>query len=59
MYSTEEMKKIAATARYDTLKAIYTVGSGHPGGCLSAVDIFTVLYFHTMNLDPENPSWED
>lgn len=59
MYSTEELKKIAGTIRYDTLKAIYTVGSGHPGGCLSAVEILTVLYFHTMNIDPGKPDWED
>ena len=57
--TVEELKKIAADARYDTMKAINTVRSGHPGGCLSAVDIFTVLYFHTMKVDPQNPKWED
>ena len=59
MYSVEELKKMAKTIRYDTMKAIYTVGSGHPGGSLSAADIFTVLYFYKMKLKPEEPSWED
>ena len=59
MYSIEELKKIANTARYDTMAAINTVRSGHPGGCLSAADILTVLYFHTMKIDPQNPKWED
>jgi len=59
MYSVEELKKIANTARYDTLKAFSVVRSGHPGGCLSAADIFAVLYFHTLRIDPKNPKWED
>ncbi|MCF6093436.1 transketolase [Microaerobacter geothermalis] len=33
--------------------------SGHPGGSLSAADILTVLYFHVMNVDPENPRMPD
>ena len=59
MYSVEELKKLANTLRYDTLKAIYTVRSGHPGGCLSAAEIMAVLYFHTLRIAPENPKWED
>ena len=59
MYTIEEMNRIARESRYDVLKAIYTVKSGHPGGCLSVMDILTVLYFHTMNVDPQNPQWAD
>lgn len=59
MYSVDELKRLANDARYDTLKAINTVRSGHPGGCLSAAEILTVLYFHTMRIDPENPKWAD
>ena len=59
MYSMEELKKLANVIRYDTLKAIHVVGSGHPGGCLSATDILTVLYFHTLRIDPENPKWPE
>ena len=59
MYSVDELKQLANTLRYDTLKAIYTVRSGHPGGCLSAAEIITVLYFHAMKIDPQRPKWED
>ena len=59
MYSAEALQKLANTLRYDTLKAIYTVKSGHPGGCLSAAELITVLYFHTMKIDPQNPKLED
>ena len=34
-------------------------GSGHPGGSLSAADIVTCLFFHTLRHDPKNPQWED
>lgn len=34
-------------------------GSGHIGGALSAMDIFTILYFHSMQLDVTDPKWED
>lgn len=34
-------------------------GSGHPGGSLSAADIVSVLFFDTMNLDPEQPKWSE
>ena len=37
----------------------YHAKSGHPGGSLSAADIFTYLYFREMKVDPENPAWED
>lgn len=59
MYSVEQLEKLARTIRYDTLKAIHVVGSGHPGGCLSATDILTVLYFHTLRIDPQNPKWPE
>jgi transketolase len=35
------------------------VGAGHLGGALSAADILTVLYFHTLRIDPKRPDWED
>ena len=37
----------------------YHAKSGHPGGSLSAADIFTYLYYKELNVDPKNPSWED
>ncbi len=55
----DELKRIADDARFDTLKAFNTVRSGHPGGCLSSAEIITVLYFHVMNIDPQNPKMPD
>jgi len=54
-----QLKGMATKARIDTLKAIHKAKSGHPGGSLSAIDILTVLYFHTMRIDPKNPKWPD
>lgn len=38
---------------------LYQAGSGHPGGSLGAVEIFTSLYFNTIRHQPDNPNWED
>jgi transketolase len=53
------LQKIATKARIDCLKTIHKAKSGHPGGSLSAMDILTVLYFHTMRIDPKVPKWPD
>ncbi|MGL1890558.1 MAG: transketolase [Spirochaetaceae bacterium] len=45
--------------RHLCLKTIVWAGSGHVGGSLSAMDIMTVLYHKHMNIDPNNPKWED
>ncbi len=55
----QHFKKVANVLRCEAIKMIYTAGSGHPGGALSAADIVTVLYFHVMRIDPKNPHWED
>jgi transketolase len=41
------------------IKMLAEAGSGHPGGSLSAVEIVTALYFHVMNIKPEEPYWPD
>lgn len=41
----------------DTLT--HTGGSGHTGGPLGMADVFTAMYFHILNHDPENPDWPD
>ncbi len=46
---------LAAKARLLGLKAVHTCASGHIGGSLSAMDILTTLYFHTMRVDPKRP----
>ena len=57
--SIDELKEKAIEMRKMILTMIYKAQSGHPGGSLSATDIMTALYFHAMQVDPENPKWED
>ncbi|HIX83172.1 MAG TPA: transketolase [Candidatus Megamonas gallistercoris] len=57
--SVSELKKIAIELRKTAVTMIYEAQSGHPGGALSAADIVTALYFKEMNIDPQNPKWED
>ncbi|MFZ5969475.1 MAG: transketolase [Bacillota bacterium] len=54
-----KLQQIATEIRKDIIRAVHAAGSGHPGGSLSAADILTVLYFHKMNVDPQNPKLED
>ena len=49
-----KLEKTANDIRVNIIKQTYNAGSGHPGGSLSAADILTMLYFHEMNIDPEN-----
>ncbi|MBO4864908.1 MAG: transketolase [Eubacterium sp.] len=57
-----EIKELAITAnkiRQGILTATFNAKSGHPGGSLSATEIFTYLYFQEMNIDPADPKKED
>ena len=54
-----ELKKTANEVRKGIVTAVHSAQSGHPGGSLSAADIFTYLYFEEMNIDPENPKKPD
>ncbi|HHV59782.1 MAG TPA: transketolase [Clostridiaceae bacterium] len=56
---TDEFKKIAYRIRKHIIEGTFNAGSGHPGGSLSCTDILTVLYFHSMNIDPKNPKAPD
>jgi len=51
------LKTIAKELRIWIIRMIAEAGSGHPGGSLSAIDILTVLFFHTMRHRPQEPSW--
>ena len=55
----KQLKIKACTARIGIVESVYNAKSGHPGGSLSCVDILTYLYFCHMNVDPQNPKWED
>ena len=60
--NAEEKKRLAITAckvRIGTIIGVYNAKSGHPGGSLSAADLFTYLYFHEMQIDPKNPQMPD
>lgn len=53
------LKTKARAIRRHIIEMLYEAGSGHPGGSLSAADILSVLYFHEMNVDVQNPKWEN
>lgn len=62
MLNEQSARELAETARHlrvEILKMLNTARSGHTGGSLSAIDVLTVLYFHTMRHDPSNPRWEE
>lgn len=50
-----ELRQRAIDIRCDTIKSIGHLGVGHVGGCLSVVELLTVLYFEAMNVDPKDP----
>ncbi len=54
-----ELLKVANEVRKGIVTAVHSAKSGHPGGSLSAADIFTYLYFKEMNIDPKDPKKED
>ena len=50
-----ELQKVANEVRKDIVTALHAAKAGHPGGSLSAADLFTYLYFEEMNIDPKDP----
>ena len=54
-----ELQKHANDVRKGIVTAVHSAKAGHPGGSLSAADIFTYLYFEEMNIDPKNPKMAD
>ncbi len=54
-----ELKKYANDVRKGIIASVHSAKAGHPGGSLSAADMFTFLYFEELNIDPANPDWED
>ena len=60
--TASEKKQLMATAckvRMGVIEGTHGAKAGHPGGSLSAADVFTYLYFKEMNVDPKNPKWEE
>ena len=54
-----ELEKTANEVRKGIVTAVHSAKAGHPGGSLSAAEIFTYLYFEEMNIDPKNPKMAD
>ena len=60
--TSQERNQLAITAckvRMGIIESTHAAKCGHPGGSLSAADLFTYLYFKELNVDPANPKWED
>ena len=57
--NTLELQKMANEVRKGIITAVHSAKAGHPGGSLSAADLFTYLYFEEMNIDPEKPDDPD
>lgn len=54
-----KLQEIANEVRKGIVTSVHSAKAGHPGGSLSAADIFTYLYFEEMNIDPQNPKMEN
>ena len=55
----QQLKIAACKVRMGIVDSTHSAKAGHPGGSLSATEMFTYLYFKEMNIDPKNPKWED
>jgi transketolase len=50
-----QLQKISNKIKSNIIEAVYSAQSGHPGGSLSAADIFAYLYFEELDIDPNDP----
>ena len=55
----KQLMAMACKVRMGVIEGTHSAKAGHPGGSLSAADLFTYLYFKELNVDPKNPKWED
>ena len=53
------LKSKAAKIRLGVLEGTHAAASGHPGGSLSIAELLSYLYFKEMNVNPENPGWDE
>ncbi|MBD5533888.1 MAG: transketolase [Lachnospiraceae bacterium] len=54
-----ELAKAANRVRKGIVSSVHSAKAGHPGGSLSAADVYTFLYFEEMNINPDNPKDPD
>lgn len=59
MENIKKLEQKAKEIRKGIIEEVYNANSGHPGGALSIADIMAVLYFNELNIDENNPKWED
>jgi transketolase len=57
--TNQELVKTATEVRKGIIEGVHAAKAGHPGGSLSATEVFTYLYFEEMNIDPKNPKKAD
>ena len=55
----QHLMAMACKVRMGVIEGTHGAKAGHPGGSLSAADLFAYLYFRELNVDPKNPKWED
>ena len=55
----KQLQLTACKVRMGIIESTFNAKCGHPGGSLSATEMFTYLYFKEMNIDPANPKWDD
>ncbi len=55
----KELEILACKVRMGIIQSTNAAACGHPGGSMSAAELFTYLYFRELNIDPKNPKWED
>ena len=54
----KQLQVIACKVRMGIIESTHAAKCGHPGGSMSAADMFTYLYFKELNVDPRNPKWD-
>ena len=55
----KQLQILACKVRMGIIESTHSAKCGHPGGSLSATELFTYLYFKELNVDPKNPKWEN
>ena len=55
----KQLQTVAAKVRMGIIESTHGAKAGHPGGSLSATEMFTYLYFKELNIDPKNPKAPD
>ena len=55
----KQLQVAACKVRQGIIESTYCAKCGHPGGSLSAADMFTYLYNKELNVNPADPKWED